>query len=178
VREVIGVDIDPAVLSNPTTSRNIQLHSQDVQLPLKDESVDLIVCDYVLEHLTLDDLDFLKQEVTRLLKPGGFFCARTPHYWHYVCVGARLSNLSMHTDLLRMFQPDRKMQDVFPTHYLCNTHQQVTQLFSGWQNLSYTYVPEPSYFLGKKLVFNALALFHKLAPDFLTGNLFIFLKKA
>lgn len=177
VQEVIGVDVDPAVLSNPTTSRNIQLHKQDRPLPLDDESIDLIVCDYVLEHLALDDLAFLKQEATRLLKPGGFFCARTPHYWHYVCVGARLSKLSMHTDLLRTFQPDRKMQDVFPTQYQCNTHRQVARRFSDWKNYSYTYTPEPSYFMGSKYVSSVLSLVHKLAPSNFSGNLFVFLQK-
>ncbi|WP_035990501.1 class I SAM-dependent methyltransferase [Leptolyngbya sp. KIOST-1] len=177
VKEFIGVDVSPVVLTNPITSRNLHQEQPHGSLPLEAESIDIIICDYVLEHLSVADLEFLRREAQRLLKPGGFFCARTPHYWNCVCVGARLVRQSLHSGALRLFQPERKPEDIFPTQYRCNTHRQVSQWFAGWSNYSYTYVPEPGYCMGNRYVFALLSLVHRLAPSGLTGNLFVFLQK-
>lgn len=173
VSEYIGADIDRAVLSNPTTSRNVLLERHTI--PLDRESVDLILCDYVLEHII--DVQRFRDEVARVLKQGGLFCARTPHALNYVSLAARMIKNVKHARPLRLAQPNRKSEDVFPTAYRCNTLSSVSRIFAGWKNYSYLYVAEPQYYFGSKLAYHAFALIHKFAPKALVGNLFVFLRK-
>jgi SAM-dependent methyltransferase len=173
VDEYIGADVDTAVLSNPTTDRNVLI--EDGLIPLGDGEVDVVICDWVLEHIV--DVASFKREVDRVLKPGGFFCARTPHSFSYVSLAARAVRSSSHTRFLRWVQPNRKAQDVFPTAYRCNTLSAVSRWFGEWQNYTYLYTAEPSYYFGSKPLFHFMNLMHRLAPRVMTGSLFIFLRK-
>src|SRR5215831_18958801 len=47
VKAYIGVDIDPVVMTNPTTTENIVM---DATMPLPALSADVVLADYVLEH--------------------------------------------------------------------------------------------------------------------------------
>src|SRR4051812_39367218 len=49
VATLIGLDIDRAVLSNPSTDENRIIDGD--RLPLADASADVVIADYVLEHL-------------------------------------------------------------------------------------------------------------------------------
>ncbi|MBU6297934.1 MAG: class I SAM-dependent methyltransferase [Alphaproteobacteria bacterium] len=86
VAEYVGADIDCVVLSNSTTDRNVII--TDGRIPLTSASVDLIIADYVLEHI--ENVAQLRNEIARVLKPGGVFCARTPHALNYVSIAARM----------------------------------------------------------------------------------------
>lgn len=173
VKEFICADIDAAVLRNPTSDRNILMDGQRVPLP--DQSVDLIVSDFVIEHVT--DIAGFKGEIARLLRPGGYFCARTPHRLHYVSIFARLIRNARHAKLLKFIQPGRLAGDVFPTAYRLNSLGQVRRIFADWGNYSYVHTSEPRYFFGRRWIYRLLSIFHRLAPRALTGNLFIFLRK-
>ncbi len=174
VGEYIGADVDPAVLDNPTTDRNVLI--KDGMLPLGDGEIDVLICDWVLEHIV--DVASFQREVDRVLKPGGFFCARTPHSMSYVSLAARVVKNSSHVKWLRWIQPHRMVQDAFPTAYRCNTLKDVAALFDGWEDYSYLYTAEPSYYFGRKSIFRLMNLMHRLAPRAATGSLFIFLRKA
>lgn len=112
--DVIGCDVDPVVLSNPGLDRAF-LISPDGRLALPDASVDVIVSDYVLEHI--EDPAAFAAEVSRVLKPGGWFCARTPNYWGYIAVASRMIPNRLHAKVLARVQVGRKEKDVFPTWY-------------------------------------------------------------
>lgn len=174
VAEYIGADVDEAVLTNPTTSRNVVI-GVDGHIPLGDKEIDLIVCDYVLEHVL--DVDRFRGEVDRILKPGGVFCGRTPHAASYVSLGARLVKNIHHAKWLKWLQPQRKPVDVFPTAYRCNTMRDLERLFAGWDHFSYVYTAEPSYHFGSRSGYAAFAALHKLAPAQFTGNIFAFIRK-
>jgi ubiquinone/menaquinone biosynthesis C-methylase UbiE len=173
VLEYIGADVDDAVVGNPTTDKNLLIKGG--ALPVGDETVDVVICDWVLEHIV--DVDSFKSEVNRVLRHGGYFCARTPHSFNYVSLAARLVKNSAHVKWLRWVQPKRKAQDAFPTAYQCNTVRAVARHFKGWQNFTYLYTAEPSYYFGRKFVFSVMNAFHRFAPRALTGSLFIYLRK-
>jgi SAM-dependent methyltransferase len=173
VAEYIGADVDTAVLGNPTTDRNVLI--KDGVLPLGDGEVDVVVCDWVLEHVL--DVASFKREVERVLKPGGFFCARTPHSFSYVSLAARVIKNSSHVKFLRWVQPNRGAQDAFPTAFRCNTLAAVARRFGGWTSYTYLYTAEPSYYFGSKPVFHFMNLMHRLLPRAMTGSLYIFLRK-
>jgi ubiquinone/menaquinone biosynthesis C-methylase UbiE len=93
VAKVIACDVDPAVLENRSVDEAFVV-PLDSRLPLGDESVDLIVSDFVFEHVT--DPSWMASEFNRILRPGGWICARTPTKYCYVSLVARLVKSSRH----------------------------------------------------------------------------------
>ena len=73
-RTVIGIDIDAVGEDNPVIDE-FRLIGADGRWPLDDGSVDLAVSDFVLEHVT--DPEGFASELSRVLRPGGVFIART-----------------------------------------------------------------------------------------------------
>ena len=139
------------------------------------DKVDLIVADYVLEHI--EDVKLFSEQVNKCLVQGGWFCARTPHKYSYVGIFARLLKNNLHAKALRFIQPDRKEVDVFPTTYNLNTLRDIEKAFMGWEHKSYIYRSDPAYFFGNKLLYKLQSFMHRVLPTFLSGNLFIFIRK-
>ena len=173
VSKLIAVDVDEAVLNNKSAHECLVMNGN--RIPLDDSSVDLIVADFVLEHV--QDGALFAKEVDRVLKKGGYFCARTPYKWHYVAVIARVIKNSKHSTILKFIQPSRKEIDIFPTAYLMNTLADIKSFFVGYKNFTFIYRSEPSYYLGKALIYNILHFFHRIAPSSVIGCLFVFLQK-
>lgn len=172
---LIGCDVDSAVLENRSTHQNIMLDGGRVPLP--NESVDVVIADYVLEHI-VNPRQFY-DEINRLLKPGGLFCARTPHAANYVSIGARLIRNSRHSAFLKYLQPLRKDVDVFPTAYKLNTRRSLASYWTKeeWDDFSYLYVAEPQYYFGVRIMYRVMCALHTLLPAIITGNLFVFMQK-
>jgi SAM-dependent methyltransferase len=176
VARVVGCDVDPSVFDNRSIDEAC-VFENGKPLPFKTGSIDLILSDYVLEHIA--DPTWLAEEVTRCLKPGGWVCARTPTKWNYVSLVARLVPNAKHTQVLRLVQPNRKEADVFPTAYLLNTRSAVIKAFgrSRYEDFTYTYTGEPQYHCNSAFVYRSLQMAHRCMPARLHGNLFIFLRK-
>ncbi len=176
VAEVVGCDIDEAVLGNRALDRAFVI-GEGAPLTLENASVDIVIADYVLEHIT--DPAGLAAELVRILKPGGWVCARTPTKYNYVSIAARLVRSARHARWLRVVQPGRKSEDVFPTVYRLNTRSSVGRYFpaSAFEDHSYVYCFEPQYFFGKPALFRFFQFLHWLLPRSMHGNLYIFLCK-
>ncbi len=173
VKCVYGADIDPAVLTNPTTGENLLI--RDGHIPLPDHSVDLIVADYVFEHV--EDPAAFCLEIGRVLRPTGYLCARTPHKYCYISVAARLVKNRRHTDVLSVAQPSRRVADIFPTVYRLNTIRDIRRHFSEFDDHSYIYSFEPQYYFGRKYMHAALTFLQRVLPNVLSANIFVFLRK-
>lgn len=173
-KEVIAADIDPVVLQNPNCDRTLLI--ENGRVPLEDGSVDLIVSDFVLEHVS-DPASFVS-EVHRLLRPGGLFCARTPHHLHYIAVLSRLVPSRMEDALLSRAQPGRKSEDVFPKVFRMNSPAALNRLFAGWEDFTFVYRTEPSYHFGSRFVLAALDFLHRIMPAAFSGSLMVFKRKS
>lgn len=177
-RKVVGLDVDPAVLANPTVDEAL-VFAPGGPLPLADASVDLIVSRAVLEHVA--DPPAAAAEIARVLRPGGWFCAWTPNRWGYVGLGARLVPNRWHAALLRRVEPtdNRADADVFPAYYRMNTVGAIGRLFPepGFRNCSYVVNGLPTYNLGSVLVARLLQLYGRLTPPALGQFLHVFVQK-
>ena len=176
VARTIACDIDDIVLENRSVDESL-LCEVGEKLSLDDASIDVVIADYVLEHVT--DTDWLSEEFERVLRPGGWICARTPCKHSYVALAARLISNRAHGKVLAKVQPSRKEQDVFPTQYKLNTLKQIRRVFpdSMYENWTYYYEGEPAYYFGNLVVLRLLQVFAWLAPNPLHANLFVFLRK-
>ncbi len=175
-RRVIGLDVDEAVFENPGLDEAHVIASGSA-FPLGDSCADLILSDFTFEHI--EDPVRFASELDRILKPGGWICARTPNKWNYVSIGARLLPKRAHGLLLSWLQPARKEEDVFPTRYLMNTRRVLRSLFppERYEDFSYTYSAEPSYAPPSRLVWSVLLLWEAICPEAMRSNIFVFLRK-
>jgi hypothetical protein len=80
---------------------------------------------------------------------------------------------------LKLAQPDRKEEDVFPAFYRLNTAATLRRHFDSarFEHFVYAWDAEPSYFLGSLLVFRFFLALHAVSPAALKTMLYIFLHK-
>ena len=177
VNEVVGTDVDPAVLTNPTLDSAKVVELGEV-LPFEDASFDLVVADYVLEHVDKADASELAADVMRVLKPGGWFAARTPNKWGTTGVGARMVPNRLHVKLLKRLQPDRLAEDVFPVRYQMNTRRDLRRLFAPHNIFVYGHTSEPAYFGRSVIAWRIAAFIGRLTPPGMSPTLIVFVQKA
>ena len=132
------------------------------------------MANWVFEHVTHPQV--VAAELDRVLKPGGWICARTPNKWGYWAVGARLVSNRYHAPVLRWLGTPRTDRDVFPTRYRMNTRGVLRALFPGYQVIVFGHVPPPS--AGPSIRLNRIARgLLKVAPEATATILFVFLRK-
>jgi SAM-dependent methyltransferase len=170
-RQVIGVDVDEAGSRNPTIDT---FHFVKGVWPLKDDSIDLLLCDNVIEHIARPDEFF--SEIRRVLKHGGYLCLRTPNAWNYVAIVSRLIPDRYHARVAAKVQADREEEDVFPTFYSCNSLWKLRSMLTkcGFDHTVYGYEAEPSYLSFSKFAYRIGVLHQRFAPGFLKSALFAF----
>lgn len=172
-RTVIGVDVDPVVVDNPLIDEGRHIPPGGM-LPLDSASVDLIVSDFTFEHV--DDADAAAAELRRVLKPGGWICARTPNRWGYIAIGARLVPNRLHVRALRRLQPAKRDIDTFATRYRMNTRKDLERLFPApaFSLYAYTTDYEPHLYAGGSRVLSAGLRSLRLLPPQLRSMWVIF----
>ena len=177
-RHVVGLDVDPAVRENPSLDEAL-VYDGSGRFPLDDHSVDLVVSDFTFEHL--DDPSRTVAEIVRVLRPGGWVCARTPNRWGYIGIGGRLVPNLLHRRVLPRLQPTstRRDEDVFPTRYRLNTRSALLAAFpsTAWEHHTYVQHPEPLYFGRSKVLWRAVRRLGPLLPDGVAPVLLVFVRR-
>jgi SAM-dependent methyltransferase len=162
------------VHSHPAADR-IALIDGDAPLPFADESFDLVVSDNTFEHIARPDV--VSRELLRVLRPGGFICARTPNKYGYVATAARLLPDRLDGFVLSKAQPGRDNQDKFPIHYRLNEPRSLRRHFAlGSVNIKYPDV-EPSYYFGSGTIKAAMSLLHAVTPARLRPVMIVLVRK-
>jgi SAM-dependent methyltransferase len=141
---VIGLDIDPNAAGNRAVDE-VKLLSPQQSWPIASESADLVLADFVVEHLT--EPARLFSEAGRVLRRGGVLCIRTSNVLSYVAAAAVLLPGRLHGGVLRKAQPSRKASDVFPAVYRCNTVYRLRRALRdhGFAGVVYGIESEPQY---------------------------------
>ena len=175
VSRVIGLDIEEAGATNPFLDEFHLLKGS--QWPIVDNSIDLVVCDSVIEHLEQPQLFF--SEAWRSLKPGGYVCIRTPNLWGYVALLSRLIPNPSHNQVLSKVKERTNVRDVFPTLYRCNTIPALDRQMEacGFAHIVYGFGAEPAYLSFSKIAYWLGVLYQRYAPGFLQPVLFAFGQK-
>lgn len=172
VKKVIGIDVDLTAQDNPFIDEFRQIQAND--WPIESDSIDLIVCDHVLEHIA--DPDPFFSEVRRTLKDGGLFCIRTPNRWSYIAIAATLIPNKYHSKVTSVVQEGRKEQDVFRTFYKCNSIRKIKHILKrhNFDSVVYGYEAEPSYLSFSKYAYWLGVLHQRFAPRSLKAVIFAF----
>jgi SAM-dependent methyltransferase len=176
VRELIGADVDPAVMSNPSLDRAVMIGA-DGRLPLSDASIDVIVSDYTFEHV--ENPDQVSRELDRVLVPGGWICVRTPNRYGYIALANRWTPDRLADKVVRRAQQTRKHEDIFPAVYRLNTSAAFTKYFppTGYDHHVIHWDPEPAYHFGSKWLYSVTLAIHSVTPDRFKTILMVFMCK-
>jgi len=165
VRLAAGLDPDSPSLTEHRAPGMPVICGVGERMPFLDESFDLIVCLWVLEHL--DEPLATLREVRRVLRPGGHFIFLTPNVRHPLMVVNRLGKAVPR--LQRRLVPriyGRSERDTFQVRYRANTPTAVKNLASaaGLEVAELSVVPDPSYLALNDLMFRASILGERWLP--------------
>jgi SAM-dependent methyltransferase len=175
-RQVIGIDVDLAASNNPYVDTFELIRNN--KWSVADQSIDVCVCDHVVEHI--EDIHGFFLECKRVLRSGGYFCIRTPNAHSYIAVASRLIPNKYHARVLSKVQERRKGEDIFPTLYRCNTTRRLTRALTiaGFENcVVYSHEAEPSYLDFSKFFYRLGVIHQHFSPDYVKPALFAFARK-
>ncbi len=176
VKRVIGLDVDPVVLDHPHLDE-AHVIEPGGRLPLEDGSIDIIICEWVIEHVQ-HPKEFAR-EIDRVLRPGGWLCALTPNRLGYVGIGNMIVPETLKDRLMRLVWPERPREDAFPTFYRMNSLDSIRQAFEGrnWSHHGYISNGTPKYHGGKGVGFAFVSLLQWMMPPPMRTNLMVFSRK-
>ena len=163
-RRVVGIDVDPAGLENPFVDE-FELITDAAHWPTLDNSADLVVSDWTLEHVSQPGL--FVAELARTLRPRGLFVARSINRYSMLSAVSRLVPNKNHAKVLEKAQPNRLSVDVFPAFYRMNTRKQITSLFASEFDYSIASRPGLENYLRAKHpgAAKAVATMERLLPE-------------
>jgi SAM-dependent methyltransferase len=174
--KVIGLDVDLAAQSNPSIDefRNM---TPSQRWPVEDETIDVVLADCVLEHLS--DPGYLFREAARVLVSDGFLCIVTTNLLSYVGVAAKLTPNRLHSTVLSRTQLSREEKDVFPTLYRCNTVFALRREMErhGFGAAVFGHDGGPGYLRFSKIAYAMGFLHQTFSPSFIKPTLMAFGKK-
>lgn len=131
-------------------------------MPFSDSTFDLVVSEYVWEHIENPDSVF--REISRVLKPGGMLIVLTPTKWSYKGLGAWLLPFRFHIWMGNIRYGKGHDPDMYPTQYRCNS-ESAFRRFSGPYNLameSCQYVTNgPTWFERFPIIFALFNAYHQ-----------------
>ncbi len=173
--EVIGIDVDAAGERNPGLDQFRRIEGP--RWPVDDESVDMIVSDFVLEHVETPEAFFA--ECRRALRRGGYLCLRTTNAQSYVGLVSRLTPNQWHAAVLKKARHSKKEEDIFPTVYRCNTRRKLASMLDkyGFDHCVYQFESEPYYLSFSRLFYRLGAIHQRFAFNCLKAAIFAFARK-
>ena len=143
-QKLIGVDNNLDLLTN-NSHLDEKIHADLSSIPLPDTCIDLVISDFVLEHIQNPESVF--QEIYRILKPSGVFLFRTTNVYNPVMWLSKLLPLFLHKTLREKIL--KKQEETHETFYRANT----------WSTLVHH---------GKKSGFSSTQLFRAGNPEYLS----------
>lgn len=172
---VVGVDMDANAVTKNVTCEKVVLYDGH-KLPFPDQSFDVVLSLWVLEHVQ-DPKEFFA-EVSRVLRPGGFFGFVTPNK-RSALVGVRRLLHSSISNRLVTWLYGREEKDIFPVLYRTNSIKDIS-CFAKELGLSPSFLHEnqdPTYTSFGKMSYYLSNLFSSLSVSFVKPHIVGILKK-
>lgn len=163
-RLAVGVDPDLASLAARDGGMPI-LQAGGETLPFANESFDMVVSVWVVEHLARPERVFA--EVARVLKPLGHFVFLTPNALNPLVVGNRVGQLApwLQKRLVANVY-GRDGSDTFAVRYRANTKRKLKKIASaiGFSVAELNVIADPTYVAFNPLLFKAAVVSERLLP--------------
>jgi ubiquinone/menaquinone biosynthesis C-methylase UbiE len=165
VKLAAGLDPDVPSLTEHRAPGMPVIRGRGEHLPFADESFDLIVCLWVLEHLERPEV--VLREVRRTLRPGGHFVFLTPNLRNPLLVMNRVAKVLPR--LQRRIVPrlyGRVEADTFPVRYRANSDKSIREqaTLSGLDVAELRAIADPTYLALNGLMFRASILAEQVLP--------------
>jgi SAM-dependent methyltransferase len=164
---LIGIDPDWHSLVEHRIAALPRAAAVSHALPLANNTVDLVVASWVLEHL--DRPGAALNEIARVLRPDGSFVFITPNGRHPLTAANRLLGRTGRWQKRLVDRAyGRAEGDTFSTHYRANTPQTIAALAgaAGLRVVMLTCVPDPSYLAFTPWLYRiTAAVDERLVPD-------------
>lgn len=159
-RQAVGVDADLASLREHRCLTQLVLGDL-TGLPFEDGCFDLVLCSWVVEHLT--DPDQVFDELARVLRRGGQLLLLTPNAWNYVTIAQRLVPGRLQHRLTRAVY-GRDDRDTFPVAYGANSRRSLERRLkrAGFLNVEFHLVGDPSYVAWNERLFRLAAAWERI----------------
>jgi SAM-dependent methyltransferase len=165
VKLAAGIDPDPPSLAGHRAAGMPVVRGLGEQLPFVDETFDVIVCLWVLEHLK--DPALTLREVHRVLRPGGHFVFLTPNIRNPLMLANRIGKAipALQRRIVPRFY-GREEADTFPVQYHANTVEAIRghAQASGLKVYDMRVVPDPTYLAVNGFMFQASVVSERLMP--------------
>ena len=166
VRLAVGLDPDAPSLTEHRAPGMPVIRGVGETIPFANESFDLVVCVWVLEHL--GDPAATLREARRVLKHGGHFVFLTPNVRNPLMVANRIGSAlpSLQRRLVPRFY-GRVEADTFPVHYRANTPGAIRSLAAnvGLSVDELRVVADPTYLAVNEFMFRASVMSVRLTPS-------------
>lgn len=120
VKLIVGVDIEGDLKSNANV--DVVSYADLGRLPFSEDSFDLVICRYVVEHLR-DPVQVFR-EFHRILADEGTVVIHGPNRYHYAQIAAQLIPDRLHGEIIRYLCN----RESFPKHHRANSRRQLVQL--------------------------------------------------
>jgi SAM-dependent methyltransferase len=165
VKLAAGLDPDAPSLSEHRGAGMPVIRGVGERLPFLDDSFDLIVCLWVLEHL--EEPANTLREVRRALRPGGHFVFVTPNLRNPLMLVNRIGKAlpALQRRLVPRFY-GRVEADTFPVQYRANTVDAIRAhaKASGLEVYDMRVVPDPTYLAVNSFMFRASVMSERVMP--------------
>lgn len=157
----VGIDLSLEALKK-NDSLDYLLMSGVEKLPFKDEIFDIVICQWVGEHLKEPKLVY--KEFARVLKRNGHLIIVTNSVYNPIMFVSAVLPAKTRDKLKEKVFPSEIKEDTFPTYYKCNSKKAFEKVLSdlGFSNVFCGYSGDISIFLFSKFLFILASIYEKI----------------
>jgi ubiquinone/menaquinone biosynthesis C-methylase UbiE len=160
-RLAIGVDLSLEALRK-NNSLDYLLKSTVEKLPFKDGTFDVVICQWVVEHIKEPKLVF--EEFKRVLKESGHLIVVTNSIYNFIMFASAILPAKIRDKMKEKVFPSEIKEGTFPTYYKCNSKNSFKKVLSGlgFSEVFSGYSGDISIFVFSKFLFILALLYEKI----------------
>ena len=157
----VGIDLEFEALKR-NASLDKLLSADVAKLPFKDSCFDVVICQWVVEHIKEPGLVY--REFARVLKPNGDLIIVTNSVFNPLMLISAILPASIRDRVKERAFASGVKEDTFPTYYRCNSKEKFEDTLTdlGFRGVFSGYSGDISIFLFSKALFTFALLYEKI----------------